>query len=546
MTSEPAPSKPSAFRFLVPSALDVIFILLFWAVLAGPLSNRPLADPDIGWHIRTGDVILATHSIPRSDPFSSTMQGKAWFAWEWLYDALLGVLYHACGLNGVAWLCALLVAAVFVFLLRMLLKRGTGLPLAIVLMLLALAAATIHLFARPHIVSWFFALLWFVALERWEQPFAPRWLRWFFPASMVLWVNLHGGWIFGLALLGTYAIAALLESLRTRDAFAKVRTSNRVRALGWALLWSVLATLVNPYGWRLHAHIYRYLGDRYLINRISEFQSPDFHGWAERCFGTIVLLALIGFAGNRRALPLRHLLVALLAVYAGLYSSRNLPVSSMLLALISGPILWENFVSLAEKTGGLTGVRGWVGRISLFSERMRAQELDLHGHLWTVVTVVAALTLCMQGGRLDSRQLIQARFDPQKLPVAAASVLQREPSTEPVFSIDGWGGYLIYRLYPARKVVVDDRHDLYGSGRIREYLTLLQGEPGWADVLEKWQIKTALLPARSTLANLLRELPREWHPVYEDNVAVVFKKSAGVAEEAAGKIKHVTSATKKP
>ena len=523
MPSQPAPN-PSALRFLVPSARDIIFLLLFWSLLAGPLSNRPLADADIGWHIRTGEQILATHSIPRTDPFSSTMQGQPWFAWEWLYDALLGVLYHASGLNGVVWLCALLVACIFVILLRRLLKNGTGLPLAIILMLLAEAAATIHLYARPHIVSWFFSLFWYVALERWEQPAAPRWLPWFFPVSMMLWVNLHGGWLFGLALLGTYALAAFLGSLRTADPFARIRNSKHARALGSALLWSALATFANPYGWRLHIHIYQYLDDRYLMNRIQEFQSPDFHGWAQRCFGTILLLVLIAFAVNRRTVGLRHLLVALLAVYAGLYSSRNLPVSSMLLALIAGPILWECFVTLADKPGCWAWVRGWVGRISSFSERVGAQEMRLRGHLWPTVAVIAALAICLQGGRLGSRPLIQARFDPQRLPAAAVGSLQQERSTEPVFSTDAWGGYLIYRFYPQRRVMVDDRHDLYGSDRIREYLILLQAEPGWDDVMEKWQIQTALLPARSTLANLLRELPEEWHPVYEDKVAVVFKK----------------------
>jgi hypothetical protein len=305
--------------------------------------------------------------------------------------------------------------------------------------------------------------------------------------------------------------------------------------MGWMLLWSALATLVNPYGWRLHAHIYRYLSDRYLMNRISEFQSPDFHGWAQRCFGTILLLVLVGFAANRRAIRLHHLLVALLAVYAGLYSSRNLPVSSMLLVLIAGPILWENFVSLAEKPGSWIWVRGWVGRLSSFSERMCAQELQLQGHMWPAVTVIAALAICLHGGRLGSRQLIQAQFDPLKLPVAAAGSLQQERSTEPVFSTDAWGGYLIYRLYPERKVVVDDRHDLYGSGRIREYLILLQGEPGWENVLDKWQIRTALLPARSTLANLLRELPQQWRPIYEDSVAILFKKE--FQKEARGSLK---------
>ena len=537
-------SQPNslALRFLLPSVRDIIFIFLFWSVLVGPLSNRPLADSDIGWHIRTGERILETRAIPRTDPFSSTMQGQPWFAWEWLYDLALGIRHRACGLNGVVWLCALLVATIFALLLSQLLKRGTGLLLAVVLMLLAEAASTIHLYARPHIVSWLFSLLWFVVLDRWEgwehgQP--PRWMRWFFPASMLLWVNLHGGWLLGIALLAIYTFAAFVENWRTQDAFATIRTAHRARAM--ALTWaaSAVATLGNPFGWRLHAHIYRYLSDRYLMNRIDEFKSPDFHGWAQRSFAVILVLVLIGFAGSYRKLRLSHLLVALVAAYAGFYSSRNLPVSSMLLVLVAGPMLWENFVALAGKPGAWPWVRHGAARISEFSDRMGAQEMQLRGHLWPVVSVFLAFAICLQGGWLGSRQLIHAQFDSKKMPVEAVTFLQKEfqgkrPSTEPVFSIDGWGGYLIYRMnpgrmnpgrmYPERKVVVDDRHDLYGSGRIRQYLILTQAEPGWQNVLKEWQIRTALLPTGSTLANLLRELPQDWRIAYEDKVAVVFER----------------------
>ncbi len=531
------PAQPSsrALHFLLPSVRDVIFILLFWAVLAGPLSNRPLADSDIGWHIRTGERILAMRTIPRTDPFSSTMQGQPWFAWEWLYDLALGILHRTCGLNGVVWLCALFVAAIFAFLFSRLLRRGTGLLLAVVLMLLAEAASTIHLYARPHIVSWLFSLLWFVALEKWDrwegwehgQP--PRWIRWFFPVSMLLWVNLHGGWPFGIALLGIYTFAAFVESWRTHDVFAAIRAAHRARAMAEVWAASAVATLVNPFGWRLHAHIYRYLGDRYLMNRIDEFRSPDFHGWAERCFAGILVLVLIAFAGSYRKLRLSHLLVVLVAAYAGFYSSRNLPVSSMLLVLVAGPILWENFVALADKPGAWPWMRNGAARISQFSDRMGAQEMQLLGHLWPVVAVFLAFAICLQGGWLGSRQLIDAQFDSKKIPVAAVTFLQQEsqgkqPSTDPVFSTDAWSGYLIYRMYPERKVVVDDRHDLYGSGRIRQYLILTQAEPGWQNVLKEWQIRTALLPAGSTLANLLRELPQDWRVGYEDNVAVVFER----------------------
>jgi len=528
----PAQPSPFALRFLLPSVRDLVFVFLFWSLLAGPLSNRPLADADIGWHIRTGEQILATHSLPRTDPFSSTMQGQPWYAWEWLYDILLGILHRACGLNGVVWLCALLVAAVFALLFSQLLRRGTGLFLAVVLMLLAEAASLIHLYARPHIVSWLFSLLWFVALEHWEhwehgRP--PGWIRWFFPASMLLWVNLHGGWLFGIALLGIYTFAAFVESWRTPDAFAAIRAAHRARAMAAAFVASALTTLVNPYGWRLHAHIYRYLGDRYLMNRIDEFRSPDFHGWAERCFAVILMLVLIAFAKNRKKMCLSHLLVVLLAVYAGFYSSRNLPVSSMLLVLIAGPMLWENFVALADRPGSWLWLREGATRISDFSDRMGAQEIERRGHLWPVVAAALAFAICLQGGRLGSRQLLQAQFDLRKMPVAAVNFLQQEnvgepPVTEPVFSTDAWGGYLIYVMYPDRKVVIDDRHDLYGAGRIREYLILTGAEPGWQSVLEEWKVRAALLPVDSTLASLLREVPRDWRVAYEDKVAVVFER----------------------
>jgi hypothetical protein len=529
-----AKSSLTLLTYAVPSVRDIVFIFLLWALLAGSLSSRPLADPDIGWHVRNGELMLASHTITRTDPFSSTMHGQSWFAWEWLYDLILGGLDRGCGLNGVAWLCGVIVATTFTFLLWQLLERGTGLPLAILLMLVAEAASTIHLFARPHIVSWLFVLLWFTALERWDSGDAPRWLPWFFPASTVLWVNLHGGWLFGFALLGIYIVAGFVESVRSGDAFAAVRAAQRARGMAWAGVAAALATLVNPFGWHLHEHIYAYLSDRYLMNRIAEFRSPDFHGWGERCFVVILLLTFLAVAGHRRAssfgparfgrLRLSQILVVLLAVWAGLLSSRNLPVSSMLLVLVAGPLLWGNLASLADSPGAWLWLRIGVRRLLEFSGRMGEQELALRGHVWAVIAVVATLVICLHGGWIGPRRVIDVQFDPKKVPAGAVDFLEKESNAEPVFSTDSWGGYLIYRLYPSRQVVVDDRHDLYGSNRIREVLILMQGEPGWRDVLDTWHIRTVLLPAGSTLPNLLRELPQEWRLSYEDDVAVLYEK----------------------
>ena len=126
------------------------------------------ADADIGWHIRTGELITATYSLPRSDPFSSTMQGQPWFAWEWLYDVLLR---GSSSPSRVRWSgVAVRLAGSWNLYLSPLAAhqaRHRVAP-AVLLMLLAEAASTIHLYARPYIVSSLFSLVWFVALDRWE------------------------------------------------------------------------------------------------------------------------------------------------------------------------------------------------------------------------------------------------------------------------------------------------------------------------------------------------------------------------------------------
>jgi hypothetical protein len=126
--------------------------------------------------------------------------------------------------------------------------------------------------------------------------------------------------------------------------------------------------------------------------------------------------------------------------------------------------------------------------------------------------------------------VVNAEFDAKHLPAGAVDYLEHEGSAEPIFGPDQWGGYFIYRLYPKRLVQIDDRHDLFGSTRFREYLILIQAEPGWRDVLERWQIRTVVLPAGSTLANLLNQIPMVWKTVYHDDTAVVMKRQSDAGQ----------------
>ena len=132
-------------RWLLPSIGDLFFVAILSLLVFTNLSVRLLGDAGIGWHIRTGQLILATHAIPRVDPFSSSMSGHPWFAWEWLYDALAGWLDSAMGLNGVVLFTALIIAAVFSWTYWLLLRRGTNIFVALILVLLAESASMISL-----------------------------------------------------------------------------------------------------------------------------------------------------------------------------------------------------------------------------------------------------------------------------------------------------------------------------------------------------------------------------------------------------------------
>jgi hypothetical protein len=496
-------------RWLLPSVADLIFVALLASLVCTPLSVKLLGDAGIGWHIRTGQEILATHAIPRVDPFSAQIR-KPWIAWEWLYDAIVGRLELSAGLNGVVWFTAVVIATVFAAVFRLLVGRRTDGLVALLLTLLAMSASTIHFLARPHVLSWLFALIWLWMLTSRESDEHHSDNRlWLLPLLMLIWVNLHGGFLLGFALLGIFWLGSAwtwlrLKESRIEESLQKIAAGKRVRQLTLVGLASAVASLVNPYGWNLHAHIYSYLSNRFFMDHIDEFQSPNFHGIAQRSFLMLLLMtvATLAFRGNR--LRLSQTLLTLFAVYAALYSSRNIPISSIFLAAIVGSL-----ISFPATNG--------------FVRRMAVMDSTRRGHLWPIVATVATLMIALNGGRIRSTPLMDAHFDARRMPVDAVSFVARSGVRGPLLSPDYWGGYLIYRLYPRNAVVIDDRHDFYGEPFLRSYLTMMHVEPGWEDFVN-WRSSCLVLPRSAALSAVLGKMP-EWKPVYSDEVAIVFVRS---------------------
>jgi hypothetical protein len=512
-------------HLLVPSASDVLFVTLLFGLSCGALGRLLLRDASIGWHIRNGQQMMVTHAITRTDSFSSTMNGRPWYAWEWLYDVVFAVIHHALGLNGVVFYSAAIIAATFVLALHLGLRRGRNLPITLFLLILALAASAVHFLARPHVLSWLLTVVWFELLDSaasasvLEQKKRLLWL----PVVMLLWVNVHGGFVLGFVLLAVYWVGGAIEYGTDRERRSEL--AGWLKRLGGMSLLVAAASFVNPYGYQLHLHVYRYLTDRFLMDRISEFLSPDFHGAAQQCFAALVLITIVALASARRKPSATHVLVLLAAVYGGFYATRSLPTSSLLIVLIIAPISSEGVAGLGENADAARWLRGIGSWTHSFGVRMETLEQSLHGHLWLVLVFVLGLWACAHQGRIGSTQVINAYFDEKRFPVEAAETIAERGIHGPIFSLDYWGGYLIYRLYPEAKVVADDRHDLYGDEFLKDYLKAVLVQPGWDGALDKLQVDWVLMPADSPLANMLR-LKAGWGLEYEDKTAVLFRRGS--------------------
>ena len=167
-------------------------------------------------------------------------------------------------------------------------------------------------------------------------------------------------------LLGLYVVSDAIRYFRCGDGEERRRLVKRLRQLGAVTAASVLASLINPYGYKLHVHVYRYLSNRWLMNHIDEFLSPNFHGVAQQCFVAILLITIVALAGVRNKPPLSRLLVYFFAAYSGLYASRSLPVSSLLLTLIvatgsdPGGCRNEHRAGAFSAAANLVCALGWV------------------------------------------------------------------------------------------------------------------------------------------------------------------------------------------
>jgi hypothetical protein len=480
--------------------------MFFLAVIAwtfmtsGTGWSRLLWDGDTALHIAIGDWVLDHGRVPVTDPFSFTQPHAPWLAVEWGTGVIFAELKYAAGLKAVVFLCGVMIAALITIMLRTMLSAGADLLLSILMALVASNALSLHYHARPHLFTLLFLAVsaWIITEDRQELT---RWI-WFLPPLTALWVNLHPGFVILFAYLGVLVLGSAGEWwLGSGSRALTLRYSKLTAACG-------AATLLNPFGWKLHAEILSYFQAKGMTDLIQEFQAPAFRSSPQLYFMAFLFagLGLCGLLISRKRLFEPLLIVGLAC--ASLTSVRHSTVFVVLVA----PIIAAEF-SAYWRVWLAPQPRHSAARVldTLSSEKRPAFSRNSG---WALAGLAAIFVW-------SPAEQWPSGFDPKMFPVELAA-RHPELAAQRLFTTEQWADYLLLQNYPRQRVFYDDR-SFYGEKMFRTVQALLNGAAGWQQTLDENRTDLVLIEPNSSLSARLQE-SSAWTVVDRNPTAALFAR----------------------
>lgn len=486
-------------NFLIPRLQDILFAATLGAAfLLGP---RMLSiDSDLGRHLVLGSYMLNAHIVPTTDILSHTLIGTERPPYEWLTQVLFALAYRLAGLDGVILVVSLTIAITFSFVYRQAVKYS-ALPLtSLFLTIVALAASSLHWLPRPHVVTFLFLA---VLLDRLETLQHGRCVPiWQFPVLMLFWANMHGGFIFGflawLAYLAGWGWEKRVKTSSPNDA---------TRGQLWkGFLLAGIASVITPGGWGNWKAVLQNTSP-YILSQTVETMPPNIHQAGMWPFFLLTFLSMILLLAARKQAQAGHIFLLAGLASMGLLMARNIP----LFAIASVPVL-----SLWARESLNTGNK-WLK----LEERIIDLQKPLRNAVWSVLFGLG-FVLFVGSSSVAQRDALMY-FDEGVFPVRAVEWLEEHPPSGQMFNDFNWGGYLLYRLWPAQRVFLDSQTDFYGEKLVREYEQVITASQGWESVLNRYEVTWVILHPKTRLSDVLQNRPG-WELVYKDETAIIARK----------------------
>jgi hypothetical protein len=472
-----------------PFRRSLLWIALYYMAGRRGLNPLTVTDNDLWWHLRTGEWIVQHRWVPYTDSFSSYGMGRPWAAYSWLFEVLVYGVHKHFGLVGLLiFVCTMTLLITFALhdLVRATEPRVVN---AIVLTGVGVFAIATEFTPRP----WLFTILFFIVelriLTTVRRSHEYKILI-LLPALFALWANVHIQFVYGLLVLGLFACEGLISRLLGLD--VSDDGSLPVPLMMFTLCACILATLVNPYHFRIYLVVVDTFKLAGLNNLISELTAMEFRtltDWVVLML-TVTAAFLLGRRGGLR--PLWILLLLAGAVVS--FRSRRDVWFGVILAIA---VICYASPPIIDK-----------GRYLLSNAQI--------AFISAAVGIVLLVALWVQHISQHSLEMEVAKV----FPVQAANVVEERGYPGPLYNDFNWGGYLIWRL-PQLPVAIDGRGNLHDAARIRGFSRTWAGMPDWASNVELNQARVVIAEKYVPLTQLLR-ISNRFNLVYEDNVAVVF------------------------
>jgi hypothetical protein len=467
------------------------------------VSTGVAVDSDTWWHLAAGRWMVAHHHILTHDEFSWTRAGFPWIYNAWLSQVPMFLVWDRFGFGGLNAATAALVTLAFLFVYLQ--CEGNAYLKAFTLQL-AVIAAGLYWPARPQIISLVLASVFAYVLYLFRWRGLNR--LWLLPPLMVLWVNLHGGFVIGFLLLIVVVLGqAASAALRQRG--PGVVGWDGVAAL--AMTGAACAALVplNPHGGQMYTFAFQTVSLSVLRDFIQEWMSPNFHVLGAQGFIWLLLATFAAVGLSRRRIDLTDLLLVAVFSYLALLAGRNIAI----FALIAAPVLARHAAA-----GLGAAAEGWPRWASLSGTDRESGSPRAAVH-WVLLALIVGVALARVA--IPLQRSVNLTAIGKSMPLGAAEFVQTSRPRGPMFNSYNWGGYLAWTLAPAYPVYVDGRTDLYSDAFLREYILVTTVPEAWQPVFDREGIRLAVIEQRSLLAEELRRAPG-WRVAYSDALAAVF------------------------